>query len=536
MNTKYRLDGLTRIVLVIFGIYLSLTLIASFLVAPFIDYACKVSIEVTSVFIVLPLSLIIIIFLMQKKANENVVSFLSGHINQIGFLFFLLAILAQVFFEYSAGFQNGWDVEVLTARARGVTDLSAYSGYLSQYPNQLFLFGLYCKIASLGTLLSIDPYKLLVLVSCLCVDISVFLIYKICVCLFGALSGLKFQFISFFFVCLSPWVLVPYSDTFGMLFTSLIIWCFILVPNQVVSLLLIAFFTIIGYKIKPTVIFVSASIFLMQGFLAFFGRKTNGAFKGKKLKQQNSCMGKKLVAIICGVVIAIPVCNYVSGSYVSINNDASYGMTHFLAMGINPTAKGVYSVEENIISSSISNPNERKKAQIQLWQDHLSDLGPVGLSKLLFKKNMTNYADGTFAWKQEGGFFSSVSGKSKLVRSWFGITSDEAEETSSSFINGERCFRLISHSVWISVLVLDVIKCLRFVLSKTCSNSKQSQVVATMALSLIMLSGFLLIFECRARYLFLYVLFYIAIAISEASSEAEYRSKLGGVIAAAHMR
>ena len=514
LRCEHLLGAAMRMTLLVFGVYLAFTLFSVLGIAPFIDYACKASTQVKSVMVVLPMCLLIIglVFFLGRKGKA--VDTVNGNAHLLRGALFVSLLLAQLYLQWACGFTNGWDVEVLTARARGVVDLSTYAGYLSQNPNQLFLFGLFTKIAAFAKVISVDPYTLLSVVSLASVDVSILLVSEACVKQFGELPAIKFQLISSLLVGLSPWVMVPYSDTFGLLFVSLILWCWVCIPKLIPSAFFISFFTLLGYRVKPTVIFVTLSI-------AFFGclsaimrsrRDANSAFSSSFTKVSFLLCG---IAVVCGLLLAGVTSRYVAGSYVDINPNASYGMTHFLAMGINPDARGVYSAEENVLSSGIADPRERKAAQIQLWREHLEDLGPTGLAKLLFQKNLTTYADGTFAWKVEGTFFTSVTGKSTIARSIYGITMDQEEQQSPEFVRGERSFRLIEQAIWLAVLVLACINCFRAIKHyQSCENSSMP-FVAVMALSLLMLSAFLLIFECRARYLFLYSLFYVALAVAE---------------------
>ena len=514
LRREHLLGAAMRMTLLVFGAYLAFTLFSVLGIAPFFDYACKATTQVKSVMVVLPMCLLIIGFVFFLGRKDKAVDTVNGNAHLLRGVLFVSLLLAQLYLQWACGFTNGWDVEVLTARARGVVDLSTYAGYLSQYPNQLFLFGLFTKIAAFAKVISVDPYTLLSVVSLASVDVSILLVSEVCAKQFGELPAIKFQLISSLLVGLSPWVMVPYSDTFGLLFVSLILWCWVCIPKLIPSAFFISFFTLLGYRVKPTAIFVTLSISFFGCLSAIMRSRqdANSAFSSSFTKVSSLLCG---IAVVCGLLLAGVTSHYVAGSYVDINPNASYGMTHFLAMGINPDARGVYSVEENVLSSGIADPRERKAAQIQLWREHLENLGPTGLAKLLFQKNLTTYADGTFAWKVEGTFFTSVTGKSTIVRSIYGITMDQEEQQSPEFVRGERGFRLIEQAIWLAVLVLACMNCFRAIKHNQSCEQSSMRFVAVMALSLLMLSAFLLIFECRARYLFLYSLFYVALAVAE---------------------
>ncbi len=135
--------------------------------------------------------------------------------------------------------------------------------------------------------------------------------------------------------------------------------------------------------------------------------------------------------------------------------------------------------------------------------------------KIWFQKNLTNYADGTFAWGAEGGFVQQITGDSTNVRSWLGIV-DTSTSTGSNTAYGWYC-----QILWVAVLLgcaasaLRRARGLRGLEARSLLGAERatSRTCAVIALTLIFLSGFLLIFECRARYLFLFSPFYVLLAI-----------------------
>lgn len=510
-----------RAIPLLLGIYLGFTVLTGLFVAPLYDYACKASVQVKSLVLVLPLSLCLIAVLSSEKIQVRLSPFIEERRPLISLAMAFAVVLIQFYLEHACGFTNGWDVEALTARARGIEDLSVYSWYFSRYPNQLFLFGLFCKMTSAARLFDLDPYRVLSICSFLSVDISILLVTSVCGRVFGSFAAVKFQAISSVFIGLSPWVFVPYSDTFGMLFTSLIIWSYVTIGNRYISIFAVTVFAVAGYKVKPTVIFVVLAILAYQCLWLCSNRADSRAcFSRKKTKSvvlatSLSSAWRVMLAIGCAGLLALGVVDYVTGEYVPIDDRASADITHYLAMGINPEARGVYSDEENALFSSIQDPAERRQAQLRLWREHLSKLGPSGLIRLLFGKNLTTYADGAFAWKQEGSFFKSVYGNSDFARSIYGINVGESEAQNVS--DRSAVFCLVSQAIWVAVLILDSRNCIIWFREGRCQKDGPLGFVVISGFSLLMLSAFLLVFECRARYLFLYSLFYIAIAVSRST-------------------
>ena len=518
------LHNLPRFLLRVFGLYLAATLACVVLAAPFIDFAC---VKIYMVQYGLPLFLTALLacavmaalfsFVQKKVWTPRRFLVLS-----LGMGLVLLA--AQLYLERSAGFTAGWDVSVLTqvGDRAGADTVAKLSAYLSGYPNQVFLYGLFNKLAALGACFGMAAYPTLVRFGCLCVTSSIVLIAFVAKRLFGPARALAFQLLASIFIGLNGWVLVPYSDTYGMLFTCLALWFYVVPRRRPVRLLGLTLSALLGYKVKPTVIFLLFAVACLEWLpvvvrVVRAKRQAKIAMREQKdVPSPHASMPQALAAtvlpVIAGVFLATVIGQGIQGNYVTINPDASYGMTHFLAMGINPEAKGVYSLEENRLSASIADPAKRRAAQLDLWKEHLAELGPVGLLKLWFEKNLTNYADGTFAWKMEGDFFVWVYGDSSAVKNWYGISADGKNALQPT------AYSWFCQILWFVVLLGCIASCIRRARDAKAFESgapvrSTSRACAVIALTLIFLSGFLLIFECRARYLFLFSPYYVLLAI-----------------------
>lgn len=129
-------------------------------------------------------------------------------------------------------------------------------------------------------------------------------------------------------------------------------------------------------------------------------------------------------------------------------------------------------------------------------------MGFNGFAKLLIKKNLSNYNDGTFTWAREGGFYKTVYPSNSRVKT----------ALRDFYCNKPETFRLLAQTIWFFTLL-----CICF--SAFSKASAYSGIISLVALSLFGESIFLLLFECRARYLFLYLpLFLILAAVGLAAS------------------
>ena len=133
---------------------------------------------------------------------------------------------------------------------------AAKNNFLSRmYPNNIFavytLVFLY-KIAI--TVHSQDPYFVIVAMNNLVVNISVLLavlsIYKITKKQSVTMVSMLFGVI---LIGLSPWIVIPYTDTLGMLFPIGAVFCYVYFRNRYLRYFLFVVLCGIGYLYKPTV-------------------------------------------------------------------------------------------------------------------------------------------------------------------------------------------------------------------------------------------------------------------------------------------
>ena len=119
------------------------------------------------------------------------------------------------------------------------------------------------------------------------------------------------------------------------------------------------------------------------------------------------------------------------------------------------------------------------------------------MSKHLLKKTMTLYNDGTFAFGNEGSFYITIASWDNdfvnQLRRIFYDTGDLYIYSSS-----------IRQLVWIFIL---------FTMLLSIGNRKANSVKRVTLFSIAGITLFELLFEVRARYLFIYVPFYIVMAI-----------------------
>ena len=274
-----------------------------------------------------------------------------------------------------------------------------------------------------------------------------------------------------------------------MLFAALAIFSALFLKG-VYKYLFFSFSCFIGYLFKPTVliILIAAVILGIVNLLS-----------GQKIEY------KKAAAMLCCVAIAAASAFSVKHILVTrkkLPAEKSMTITHYLMMGLNSETEGVYSSDDVKYSRNIGDKKARQEANIKIIRERLEKMGFKGLAKLFIKKNLSNYNDGTFTWSREGTFYRIVHPSNSRV----------TMALRDFYCNKPETFRFLAQTIWFFILL-----CICF--SAFLKASAYSGIISLVALSLFGESIFLLLFECRARYLFLYLpLFLILAAVGLAAS------------------
>lgn len=471
----------------------------------FIEYACKIKFLTSNIVILVFLTFLvgtIVMCCIKMRSKQVLFSDLDyGKIVKIS-TFILLAL--QIYICFNIFFITGWDSgSYVIPAARALAehgDTKAYQEYLSMYPNNLFLVNIYYFILKINNIAGIftGDYQLMSIVICNCV-ISSFtcrLIYVIGSKKFDDRYAFIGYVIALILIGMSPWMVVCYSDSFALFIPIFIIYMYMneRIPYSI-RYLMIFVVGYLGYCIKPQVFIVVIAIIVVESI--------------KKIGQTSMRALKKDVINICisGIIIAIlssGLHDLYRGEGFDFDSDKKIGITHYFMMGLNPKDLGVWSGEDVKLSISCKNQEERTKKNIEKSRERLTNYGIIGYLKLLSKKILTNYNDGTFAWGVEGNFYAivpedintSVSGKLKKI-----------------YYNGAlySCFfYLVEQCIWILVIVLSGIRTVYVVITK---DYKMDYEYLVIILSIIGLTVFQLLFESRARYLYIYIPVFILVAI-----------------------
>lgn len=471
------------------------------------EYVCKKQFFISNICIMLLFALVCItcFFLKKTISFRKLSGFILQYTDRIVIIVAVSFFFLQLYISYNIFFVTGWDSGAYVIPAARLVSQHAELGesinsYFSMYPNNLFLVNIYALILKVNEKVGIfcgeDQLMSIVFCNCLISSLTCILIYK---------SGKKITNVSYAFwgylislvlIALSPWGVICYSDSFVLFIPILILYVYISgIPVfwKTVSLLICGY---IGYSIKP-----QAIICLIAVLIAC-------------ILQIDRTMSKKkeYIQMFCGVVVSVLMITCMSYSLNKIyekegfilDSQKKMGMTHFLMMGMNPDTLGVWNGEDVEISSECRTSQERTQKNLDVVRERLKSFGMGGYFKLLSQKMLTNFNDGTFAWGEEGSFYAIMTADKNTAI---------APRLKAAFYNNGAHFWLYSgmvQFVWIIVLILCFFKSITSVLDK--DKMKNSELA--ICLSLIGIIIFELLFEARARYIYIYVPLFILYGMS----------------------
>lgn len=514
--------------------YLALVLIIGCLFSPHIEFAARKEICDWTPLLVLISALVVCALCMLLYAVQSMSARLRArglrvyetlrvrlreHFVLVAVASVVLLFLAQLIVIHGAWFYSGWDIEFITNM-----DIPERS-YFSAYPNQLFLAGTFRILAELSRYLGVyPPYVFLLMGSSLCVCISIFLTALIAYKLMAPAHAYGVLLLAILLIGCNPWFLIPYSDTYAMPFVVIPFFVMSYCRPRFLRAFFVVFFVLIGMFIKPTVIFVGLTIGLFalqrlagsawsRGVLAS-GRFAHGVqARGVLATKVLVCVVAACLAGPCAYAIKARVCARITPELVNLDSNRTFGITHFLMMGTNPTSFGSFSYDDVVLSFTCANASERTAVNLSTWKSRLADLGARGYIALLGRKSLSNYMDGSFGWNNEGDFVKEIIGDNEYLLRWFGIENTSENTSNSQLTASIEPFCYLAQILWF-ITIFGVLACPYKQQDSHARNAWISQSTNCMMIAILMLSMFLMIFECRARYLFLYTPLFVILAMS----------------------
>ena len=263
---------------------------------------------------------------------------LSGHIKYNRKTILMLSVFlffSQLFLIFHYYFYTGWDVQELLKNAVALSDKNFSeldNLYFSRYPNNIFLTIFFSKVFTLfnGLLGQDFAYVSLLVIQSILNILSGFLILKVTLLL---TKSEKYAFFSYWLYILilwiSPWVIIPYSDSMGLIFPILMYYIYTHPKmHYILKSVLLSAIGIIGYSVKPQVAIVTIAIIVISLLTAKMERK------------------RLIAAILAIFVVSFPMVYAIKhiNSNAGFDLDDELAMTyhHFIKMGLNSKTDGGY--------------------------------------------------------------------------------------------------------------------------------------------------------------------------------------------------
>jgi len=172
-------------------------------------------------------------------------------------------------------------------------------------------------------------------------------------------------------------------------------------------------------------------------------------------------------------------------------------------MGLNAERSGVFEEEDVLYSNSFQTKAERQRANVQVIKERLNNYGPLGFIKLLVNKALINFNDGSFAWEVEGNFYKELLPDNNKIFAPIFMNYYSSYEDYDNTV-----FKQIVQSLWLWVLIFS----LGFIIPLQKNNLIYFSIDNVVYLSIIGFVLFVMIFEARARYLFVFAPIFIICA------------------------
>lgn len=472
------------------------------------NYKCLI---VIIMMLILVTSITILVKRIPRNKMEKIRTFVKEKSKWIIIILFILLFCVQIFILQNIFFETGWDLEHIFKAVNNYAETGVFMDktyfmeypYFSVYPNNLFLTAIFSLIGRI--LVQIfnyhGIYKALVLLDIILVDLAGIMTIKT----IGNFTDKKWikllsalMFIAF--IGLSPWFLIPYSDTYSILFPISVLYNYTKKERKVHNYFLIGFCSYFGYLIKPTTIIVLIAITIIEAYKMLF------KIKELKSKEKIKALAVKASSAILGIIIVMILKIGIEG-LLNYDNDKEYEISlfHYLMMGINQQSTGAFSHLDVVESLSIDNYQDRVARNKEIFVERFKSLSLKDMGDFYTKKILVNYNDGTLAWGREGGFFDNIKAKNNR---WANILMNFYYNHGTLF----DLFNAIMQTQWLFILA--------FIMIATIFRKFDDR-YSVAFLALIGLTIFTLLFEARARYLYLYGTYYIVLAVMGIDSVVE---------------
>lgn len=344
--------------------------------------------------------------------------------------------------------------------------------------------------------------------------------------LYGRRAALAAYGIGFVLIILSAYTPITYTDTVGMFAVMLSLGAAVLfhysktLRRQLLWACLFGVAVVAAYLIKPTAVLLPAALVAMYLIARRF--RINWRIAVFFAAGIIAAYGTYSVAWR-----ALPNFAEYPPAYI---NERATSVEHFLGLGslrglppFENCKRGVYCPDYvDWILGFEGNPGiktleERKAFALQLWKDSVTTDFPLGYTKFIAGKAVFSYSDGSFGTWGEG------SANNQYIKFRYNTPVDRVVRDIMGPLGRHlQAYKDALTVVWFTILaVIGSGVALAFLSKKFRGDGWQN----AFRLAVLGLTGYIMVFETRPRYLFLYVPIYILLAVGTAWYWSRWRQK-----------
>ena len=344
------------------------------------------------------------IFLFWKSKNV-VLSFRANWItNGVLALIFLALYYVNVWVAKQIAFNLPWDIMITRGVAYEIAHERPleYFFYLSMYTNNIPISYILGRLYRKAMEMQSYPYVydfIWIQVNCALISIAGFfsclLVKKLTKKLMPVIAVFLLYLV---LVGISPWKIAPYTDTYGLIFPIICIYFYVCYRkaerlwSKYLCLLLSIAAGMVGGFIKPNLYIVVIAI-LGNEFVCFLADY-------KKIWQF------VLTEIILAVVLAgggeVYKNHIIDEIGLDINKEIEASWQCYFYMGLNEEATGSYSDDLSLITGEFqTSKSDKNRAALERAFTRMKDRGFWGSIYFYLKKMVMTFNDGLFGWKTE---------------------------------------------------------------------------------------------------------------------------------------
>ena len=294
-------------------------------------------------------------------------------------------------------------------------------------------------------------------------------------------------------VGISPWKIAPYTDTYGLIFPVMCIYFYICYRHakktwcKCICILLSLVFGMWGSFVKPNLYIIIIALMLNELLCLFADYKKNWKF----------------LMVEAVLVLALLWGNKAYLGHIieeigfDFNSEIEAGWQHYFYMGLNEGTGGGYSAEDTAMFGEFDySRSDRIHAELERAWGRLKGRGFFGSVYFYLKKMVMTFNDGVFGWRTEvweaepypEGLASNTIWTLRLRSIYCGDTMEDFKA---------ECYNLFCQLVWIFCIIGIPGICL-------CRKEKREE-YGILILSFLGVFFYQMLFEARARYLFVFL-------------------------------